>query len=253
MTKLELSYGEERIPVLVTRSKRKSLALSVGTDGEVNVKAPQFLSDAELLKWVKTKMAWIVRKRNEMLSSTSSDSAKKNFVTGERYLFLGEEYTLEVRKSDARAGRVGFIDEKLVVFVSEAEFALQESGMDGEVQYQQAVKRYLSRFYEKEAHVFIPKRVRHYSHLLGESFGRIAIKDQKSRWGSCSSARNLNFNKRLMMAPIEVLDYVVVHELCHLKQMNHSEKFWSEVEKILPDYKERKKWLDENGKRLKLD
>ena len=79
---------------------------------------------------------------------------------------------------------------------------------------------------------------------------RITVRDQKTRWGSCSQTGNLNFNFRLILAPLEVLDYVVVHELCHRRQMNHSAQFWQEVAQVLPDYRKRKAWLTENGWRL---
>jgi len=244
LTNLELQYGEEIIQISVTRSKRKSLALSVGTDGVVKVKAPQNLSDTELLKWMKTKTGWIVRKRNEILQNPKQHEAKK-FVSGETFSFLGEEYILEVRMSEARARSVGIVEDKLVVFIK------PDAYDESEVQ-KKAVFEALTSWYEKQAHIWIPRRVRYYREVMKESIGRIAIKNQKSRWGSCSSARNLNFNWRLVMAPLEVLDYVVVHELCHLKQMNHSAAFWAEVEKILPDYRERKKWLEDNAKELDL-
>ncbi|WP_133627269.1 M48 family metallopeptidase [Fonticella tunisiensis] len=86
---------------------------------------------------------------------------------------------------------------------------------------------------------------------LWERF-RVVVKEQKSIWGSCSSRGNINFNWRLIMAPLSVIDYVVIHELCHLKHQDHSSKFWSLVEYVMPDYKEKKKWLRENGGRLKL-
>ncbi len=93
----------------------------------------------------------------------------------------------------------------------------------------------------------IPERVRHFAPLIGVDYGRVTIRNQKTKWGSCSEKGNLNFNLALMRAPIEVLDYVVVHELCHRKEMNHSPEFWKTVENVLPNYKEQKKWLDENG------
>lgn len=93
----------------------------------------------------------------------------------------------------------------------------------------------------------IPQRVRYYADIMGVTYGRITIRMQKSRWGSCSSKGNLNFNCLLMRTPDEIIDYVVVHELCHLKEMNHSPRFWAEVEKIFPDYKERRKWLKDHG------
>lgn len=99
----------------------------------------------------------------------------------------------------------------------------------------------------EEALKDIPERVRHFAPIIGVTYGRITIRNQKSRWGSCSSKGNLNFNCLLMLAPPEHRDYVVVHELCHRKEMNHSKRFWSEVSSILPDYRKSIKWFDDNG------
>ena len=93
----------------------------------------------------------------------------------------------------------------------------------------------------------IPHRVAHYAPLVGVSYGRITIRAQKTRWGSCSAKGNLNFNCLLMLAPPEVLDSVVVHELCHRKEMDHSDSFYREVLRVCPDYWERHRWLKENG------
>lgn len=102
----------------------------------------------------------------------------------------------------------------------------------------------------EEALKVIPERVEYFAKVIGVTYGKITIRNQKTRWGSCSSKGNLNFNCLLMLAPPEVLDYVVVHELCHRKQMNHSKAFWLEVEKVLPDYKEARKWLKEEGSQM---
>lgn len=99
----------------------------------------------------------------------------------------------------------------------------------------------------KEATDYIPKRVAYFAEAVGVSYGRITIRNQKTRWGSCSNKGNLNFNCLLMLTPPEIIDYVVVHELCHRKEMNHSKAFWYEVEKVLPDYKLRRKWLRDEG------
>ena len=96
----------------------------------------------------------------------------------------------------------------------------------------------------------IPERVAYFAPKVGVTYGNITIRSQRTRWGSCSSKGNLNFNCLLMLAPAEVVDYVVVHELCHRKELNHSARFWAEVERILPDYKIRQKWLKDNGSSL---
>lgn len=156
------------------------------------------------------------------------------YKSGASFPYLGEEYTLEIRRYRSYV-RPGVMAEgnKLVVLTARTEAAVIEG----------AVKNW----YEDRAKQILPARVEQYRRQLGETIGTVRIKNVKSRWGSCSSKRNLNFNWRLVMAPPEVLDYVVVHELCHLRQMNHSAAFWSLVEEILPDYKRRRDWLKTCG------
>lgn len=110
----------------------------------------------------------------------------------------------------------------------------------------------LEKRYRDAAKEYIPKRVEYYHSLTGGKYEKITIRDQKTRWGSCSSNGTLSFNYRLMLAPPRVLDYVVVHELCHLTHMNHSADFWNMVASILPEYKEYRKWLKDNGHTLSL-
>ena len=102
----------------------------------------------------------------------------------------------------------------------------------------------------EKARTLVTERVQYYTPLIRVTYNQIAIRAQHTRWGSCSSKGNLNFNCLLALVPPEALDYVVVHELCHLKELNHSDRFWDKVGKILPDYKTRKKWLKDNGSNL---
>lgn len=113
-------------------------------------------------------------------------------------------------------------------------------------------ERRLEAPYRQAAKEYIPKRVAYYAELLDVTYATISIRDQKTRWGSCSSKGNLSFSWRLILAPPKVLDYVVVHELCHRKEMNHSPRFWALVESIIPDYKIHRKWLKENGEKLTI-
>ena len=105
---------------------------------------------------------------------------------------------------------------------------------------------------QQAAKDYFPKRAAYYLPFTGGSFQRITIRDQKTRWGSCSARGTLSFNWRLMLAPPAVLDYVVVHELCHLTHMNHSPAFWALVESVCPDYRIHRKWLKEHGQELIL-
>ena len=101
-----------------------------------------------------------------------------------------------------------------------------------------------------KARKYIPERVAYFAECMGVTYGRITIRNQKTRWGSCSGKGNLNFNCLLMLTSPEIIDYVVVHELCHRKEMNHSGAFWNEVEKVLPNYRECVRWLKEEGSRI---
>jgi hypothetical protein len=102
----------------------------------------------------------------------------------------------------------------------------------------------------QKAREIISSSVQYWSSQMGVRYGRIAIREQRTRWGSCSQKGNLNFNWRLVLAPPEVRDYVVIHELCHLSHLNHSREFWARVEKFCPDYREQRRWLRENGHTL---
>ena len=106
--------------------------------------------------------------------------------------------------------------------------------------------------YKKAASDFFPLRVQHFEKIMGVHHKKIAIRDQKTRWGSCSSSGTLSFNWRLIMAPPEVLDYVVVHELAHFTHMDHSKAFWATVESVPPDYEKHRKWLNEHGQELRV-
>ena len=124
-------------------------------------------------------------------------------------------------------------------------------------QAREAEKKAVNKLTEKEIRDLaekalreIPPRVAYYAPLVGVTYGRITIRNQRTKWGSCSSKGNLNFNCLLMLAPPEVLDSVIVHELCHRKEMNHSQRFYSEVLRVMPDYHERYGWLKKNGHTL---
>ena len=146
--------------------------------------------------------------------------------------------------------------DRILCFLSEKAswIRMQQERMQEWENMRQQARIHLDAAQEKElrerAKSVLAQRTAYFARQVGVTYGRITVRDQKTRWGSCSQTGNLNFNFRLILAPPEVLDYVVVHELCHRRQMNHSAQFWQEVAQVLPDYRERKVWLTENGWRL---
>lgn len=146
--------------------------------------------------------------------------------------------------------------DRILYFLSEKAswIRMQQGRMQERENMRQQARIHLDAAQEKElrerAKSVLAQRTAYFARQVGVTYGRITVRDQKTRWGSCSQTGNLNFNFRLILAPLEVLDYVVVHELCHRRQMNHSAQFWQEVAQVLPDYRERKAWLTENGWRL---
>ena len=150
-----------------------------------------------------------------------------------------------LRLSEAKIQK--FVEEKQEWILKNLEKIQKRDAQKENVQKLSALER---QHLQNKACVVIPRRVAYYAEKLGVSYGKITLRQQKTRWGSCAANGNRNFNWLLILAPPEVLDYVVVHELCHRREMNHSQAFWKEVEKILPDYRERQKWLKDNGWRL---
>ena len=146
--------------------------------------------------------------------------------------------------------------DRILYFLSEKAswIRMQQGKMQERENMRQQARIHLDAAQEKElrerAKSVLAQRTAYFARQVGVTYGRITVRDQKTRWGSCSQTGNLNFNFRLILAPLEVLDYVVVHELCHRRQMNHSAQFWQEVAQVLPDYRKRKAWLTENGWRL---
>ena len=146
--------------------------------------------------------------------------------------------------------------DRILCFLSEKAswIRMQQGRMQEREKMRQQARIPLDAAQEKElrerAESVLAQRTAYFARQIGVTYGRITVRDQKTRWGSCSQTGNLNFNFRLILAPLEVLDYVVVHELCHRRQMNHSTQFWQEVAQVLPDYRKRKAWLTENGWRL---
>lgn len=196
------------------------------------IRAPHQASKREIEEFLREKEEWVVEKLKE--EKEGRKELQKAFVPGEKFLYLGESYPLEVDASDHR-------DPPLKL--SFGNFVLNRD-------YVEEARDVFIEWYKKEAKEKIEGRIRYYSdrfHLLPEG---ARITSAKSRWGSCSRDNRLSFSWRIVMAPLRIIDYILVHELVHIKEKNHSRNFWAALEKILPDYKESRVWLRKNGHRL---
>jgi predicted metal-dependent hydrolase len=214
----------------LVRSKRKTLALIVETDGTLTVRAPLRMKEADIRGFVEAKRDWIKRKQDK---ARKVASPPRQYVDGETFWYLGEELPLRIVPKGKPA------------LVMDGAFSLTESARS-------KAETVFTNWYRAQARNVLTERVEFFAQKHGFKIGKIRISSARTRWGSCSSKDTLSFTWRLVMAPPDVIDYVVVHELCHLKEMNHSKAFWARVEAIIPDYKDRRKWLKDNGGKLRL-
>lgn len=206
----------------IIRSKRKTIAITITPDAKLVVRAPLRTSVEYIDKLVTEKNDWIRRKITEILERPASE--KKQFVDGEEFLFLGKKYTLKIT-GDPLPG-VELRDNLCV------------SGKIGP-----EIPTLLTGWYKMQAGKIIGDRCQSWAKIVGRTPVSIRISHATRRWGSCSTRGTLCFSWRLVLAPPEIIDYVIVHELVHLIHHNHSKRFWGNVGTVMPDYRERKNWL----------
>jgi len=256
-------YNTLKIEYNLIKSKRKTITISVDPKGNVLVKAPLRLSDEKVLELVKQKSSWIEQKLL-LVEEAGGQKQDKQYVNGETFYYLGKEYRLQLVDDPIRKKlTVNIYDDILVVTtpISKAGImnksiinsnVIKSSKINEGIANEAFIKSAITKWYKKMAQVKILERVTYYESLFNEKRGSVIVKEQKKRWGSCSQDGTLRFNWRIIMAPEAIIDYIVVHEMCHLRYMNHAREFWNLVERILPDYKIRKDWLKKNGLTLEL-
>jgi len=221
------------LPDRIIRARRKTVGLIVESDGTLTIRAPRWADDDIIARVIAEKRAWIEKKQHEARTRRRLNPPR-TYETGELFPYLGEQYELQIVPGMKRLKLEGGV------------FHLGQGQQD-------RAKDAFAAWYRRQAKSYIPPRVYHFAEALGLSYRSVKINGAKKRWGSCSSAGNLNFTWRLMMAPVEMIDYVIVHELCHLTQPNHSRAFWECVESAVPDYKVKRRWLRDNTHVLTLD
>ncbi|HET6489025.1 MAG TPA: SprT family zinc-dependent metalloprotease [Syntrophales bacterium] len=216
----------------VIRSKRKTIAVEITRDGGILVRAPLRLARREVFDFVDQNRGWITRKLAHA-RTLQEEKTPRRFLEGESFPFLGEKHRLR--------------------YVAGGEYLRKENGdfLLGADLSARAGDLFRT-WYRARAREILEERVAHFALQMGLACCTVRITDARERWGSCSAAGALNFAWRLVMAPLPVIDYVIVHELTHLVEMNHSRRFWDRLGRILPDYPARRKWLRENEHLLAL-
>jgi len=223
-------------PYTLRRSaKAKQVWLQIGIGTGLVIVAPLKMSVSELEKIILKKAEWI-RKNLSHADDPDKVAKKPPVKDGLPLPYLGRELTLRVLPGDGPAPMVTLSDGEIIV----------ESPGRGTA----ALKDALTNWYKEKARKIISERVTKLSD--GHKMGRVYIRDQRTRWGSCSPLGNLSFNWRLVMAPSKVIDYLVIHELTHLVHRNHSKRFWDKVAKRFPKYQECEEWLKQHGRSLPL-
>jgi len=228
---------EPDFPYEVKRTNRKKSASIKVVEGRVEVIIPKTLTKKGLLQLIQNKTPWIVRKLKEQ--SEITPTKPKEYVSGESFAYLGKNYRLKLTQNDS--GEVKLKSGQLVLGVGEN---LSETERD------RFVKGQLERWYVDHAEQRLREKTSRYAEIIGVRPKSIKVRDYKSRWGGCSSKGEISYNWKIIMAPHHVVDYVVVHELCHMIHHNHSPEYWKTVERVYPDYRECRDWLKVNGDKL---
>jgi hypothetical protein len=228
-----IALGKREIKLI--KSKRsKYMRLSISSYGEIRLSVPYNATLVHINNFLQDKGSWLDKAITGLKLATpleiNDDSGLS--IAGENYSFIVYQDQPELKIQIDQSGQRIFIFN------------------DGSSQA--VVKELLRDKIRKLAGSIIAQRVEAYASIMGISYGRISIREQRSRWGSCSSMGNLNFNWKIVLAPTRIMDYVIVHELAHILEHNHSQNFWQLVEKYLPQYKPYRKWLRENSSQLDI-
>ncbi|MBE5792811.1 MAG: M48 family metallopeptidase [Clostridiales bacterium] len=217
---------------LICSVNRKNVLLQALPEGKVRVYAPKSARLKEMDALVLSRLDWI----KEMHRSLALEEKKNAFDPKNGVLIEGKKTSIQIERGVKKGCRI----ENGVLYVT--------APSDDPALIKEEIQKYLSRL----ALFRIREALDKYAPTVGCEYGRVTIREQKTRWGSCSSKKNLNFNWKLILAPREALEYVVIHELCHLIHFNHSERFWKEVESRMSEYDLWRKWLRAHGKELSL-
>ena len=212
-----------------SKRRRKTISLHIKEDGRLVIYVPHHTPRKEIERFIKEKELWVVRKISE--KERSIKEREKAFIPGEKFLYSGELYPLEIGDTNYKG---------LPLKLSFGKFILDEDHIE-------EARDLFVQWYKTEAKQRIMERVDYYSKRLQLFPKGVKVTSAKHRWGSCSRDNRLSFSWRIIMASLSIIDYILIHELVHIKEKNHSKRFWSYLESVLPDYRKYRLWLKENG------
>lgn len=237
--KLKVKYKDTEIEVNVIYRKRKTITLKIEPKYNITLISPQEVPLKVLEDILIKKREWILQKLHEYKDKDYSDFDRL-YQNGEKYYYLGEEYYLEIIQSQVQE-----------VYIKGNKLIVKSKNTNSK-----SIKSILQWWYKRESQKIVSDRIQHCrkkSEIMNNLTPcAVKVKEQKKRWGTCTSNKDIYINSKISMARIESIDYIIIHEFCHLVHMNHSKEFYSLVERIIPDYKKEVKWLKENSYKLIL-
>jgi predicted metal-dependent hydrolase len=222
-------YLGQTLSFEINYKNRTSMGIYIDVYGNVEIQVPKGTSDELILQLLEEKWDWIQQKTTEMKDRTLGQKVKV-YDHFETFLYLGDEYPIQVSQDiTIKQDYVVLEEDKLYIYVKELE--------------DEKIKQALKRFYYQQCKTLVERSIRSYQSNFKIKPRSIRISDNNRNWGTCDSRQQLTFNWKLAMAPLKVIDYVVVHEMCHMVHLNHDRSFWRLVGKIIPEYEQMENWL----------
>jgi len=224
--------------LLIRKPRRRTLSITISADNRIIVKARSNTCQTVINDFILKKTNWIQKTLN------FNKYVKKPYIAkvvseGEEFLYLGEKYFLDIKI--AKAKNILIAGDKLLVEVTEVF-----------INNKNYLKKMITSWYKEQASNLFLKRLRLYEELVGFRAMKLLVRNFKRTWGNCSRQGIISLNWRLIMAPLEIIDYVIIHELLHIKHHNHSKVFWRHIEELMPDYKQKRRWLTINDNEMRL-
>ncbi|HJT85971.1 MAG TPA: SprT family zinc-dependent metalloprotease [Nitrososphaeraceae archaeon] len=238
-------YGNRKINYTLVRSKRRKTSELIVDKNEITIRAPLDKSISEVEKILDDKINWIIKKQKEY-EYTFQEILKPTFLPNSTIPYLGKNYNLRIVSNNKRKNSIEIIDDdNLLIFVDNFEIDEDTELLKNKVRY--LYNKWLN---QKAKEIFLIK-IKKYSKLIGVSPPqRIILKNLKNRWGSVTKKDTINLNRNLVKAPEDIIDYIIIHELCHIKIQGHSHHFWSFLKQFVPDYLKKIDWLNRNSENL---